>query len=578
MPRLTIETVKELPSSPNGVQCGCALCDGHVIKTSPSAVVALPPRKYARIDPAGKKHNTLGEYAILVACGQYGHNIKPVVDKTYDQYKPVKCDVPILPPSILERYSGKRSGLRNMCKMRSINACRMPSLSNPLLNPRHCAMPEILKSCLTVDGRPIQKGDRVMFTRQPTESYESIVVLTIAEFIDCPCLCINTGVLDNILRGDDDGDDLNAFPLSTLAAKDSEVVAIPRQSDVRAYSTKLLTTSDFKSIYARGENSYITDGVTELIEQQVITRSQIEAFRSSRYNGCAHIAIRSNQCANIIPSMEPSSVSHKSSLGNIVNIATSDSLKGVVGENTRLLRNNLAPLQVVGRDVLWNGHTIGHLNTDRTGMNSKWVGLRLALRFGRMAQGELMSRRKLFAQGLQPSNILNMMLGIVQYTGCRDTLMFRVTGWRWIPECAITESVANYLNGLGVRRPGIKLHWIEIADGLHVACLTNSDIVHIPDGCTLCKITPGFEHTPKWGVLAALYMCFEMTRIEFQCLSIAVLADKFPVNVRTSNVSWTHLASAYPKTMVGSAIGENISVLSDTNYDLTAAKLLRAWS
>lgn len=34
---------------------------------------------------------------------------------------------------------------------RSINAYRMPSLSDQLLSPRYCALPDILRSCLTVD-------------------------------------------------------------------------------------------------------------------------------------------------------------------------------------------------------------------------------------------------------------------------------------------------------------------------------------------------------------------------------------------------------------------------------------------
>ena len=41
------------------------LCDGHVIKASRKTVVAMLPRKYARIDLTGKKNNTLGEYVIV---------------------------------------------------------------------------------------------------------------------------------------------------------------------------------------------------------------------------------------------------------------------------------------------------------------------------------------------------------------------------------------------------------------------------------------------------------------------------------------------------------------------------------
>ena len=104
----------------------CALCDGHIIQTSRDTIVAMPPRKYARIDPAGKQNNTLGEYAIVMVCGIYGTKLRMSTDKSYDECRLVNCNVPTsLPSNMAERYSGKRSGLRNMCKMRSINACRI---------------------------------------------------------------------------------------------------------------------------------------------------------------------------------------------------------------------------------------------------------------------------------------------------------------------------------------------------------------------------------------------------------------------------------------------------------------------
>ena len=90
----------------------------------------------------------------------------------------------------------------------------------------------------------------MMFTRQPTESYESIVVLFIEKFIDCPCLCVDSCVLDSVLRGDNDGDDFYAFPLTRLAA----IVAVPRQAGiVDSHDTVLLTMNDFAALYAQAE-------------------------------------------------------------------------------------------------------------------------------------------------------------------------------------------------------------------------------------------------------------------------------------------------------------------------------------
>ena len=578
MPKLTVERITTLPATPNGVQCNCALCDGHIMKMSRSATVAIPPRKYARIDPAGKRHNTLGEYTIIMACGTYGTNIRAPFDNSYTVLEDVKCDVPVgLPSTIADRYSGKRSGLRNMCKMRSINACRMPSLSDPTLDARSCALPDILRSCLTVDGRPIKIGDKVLFTRQPTESYESIVVLTVVRFIDCPCLCINTNVLDTVLRGDDDGDDLNAFPLTRLASKDEDLVAIPARVNVANRDAVFMTVNDFRSIYAAPDSGYLGSGILRLIEFGILSHTQVDAFRSSKYNKCEQITVgSSNRC--VFQSMQPHRQDHVGSLENIVHVATSDSLKGVVGENTRLLRNNLAPLQINGREVLWNGTIIGTVDNSNTGMASKWVGLRLALRFGRMAQGELMSRHKLFAQGLQPSNVLNMMLGIQQGSGYNDTLVFNVTRWSWIPNTAKSKAVNKYLQSVRVIDMPNDLSWIRIANGLKVAAVVKSRKVNPPEGSTFCKITTGMTNMPRWGVLAAMYTCFEMTSIEFQCLAMAVLSGNFPVDVRESNVSWTHMASAYPKRLLNNELGDNIGKTSDTRYDLTAAKLLRRWS
>ena len=350
MPKLTVERITTLPATPNGVQCNCALCDGHIMKMSRSATVAIPPRKYARIDPAGKRHNTLGEYTIIMACGTYGTNIRAPFDNSYTVLEDVKCDVPVgLPSTIADRYSGKRSGLRNMCKMRSINACRMPSLSDPTLDARSCALPDILRSCLTVDGRPIKIGDKVLFTRQPTESYESIVVLTVVRFIDCPCLCINTNVLDTVLRGDDDGDDLNAFPLTRLASKDEDLVAIPARVNVANRDAVFMTVNDFRSIYAAPDSGYLGSGILRLIEFGILSHTQVDAFRSSKYNKCEQITVgSSNRC--VFQSMQPHRQDHVGSLENIVHVATSDSLKGVVGENTR----HVVPPQSPCLCTLWS--------------------------------------------------------------------------------------------------------------------------------------------------------------------------------------------------------------------------------
>ena len=69
--------------------------------------------------------------------------------------------------------------------------------------------------------------------------------------------------------------------------------------------------------------------------------------------------------------------------------------------------------------------------------------LRLALRLGRIAQGELMSRHKLFAQGLKSANILNLMIGIEHHTGSNDTLAFRITFAKWMPEIAVARRLVS---------------------------------------------------------------------------------------------------------------------------------------
>lgn len=51
-----------------------------------------------------------------------------------------------------------------------------------------------------------------------------------------------------------------------------------------------------------------------------------------------------------------------------------------------------------------------------------------------------------------------------------------------------------------------------------------------------------------------------------------------PVDVNASELSWTHLASAYPRRLVTSSLGDNVITICDTTYNLTAAKLLMKWS
>ena len=69
---------------------------------------------------------------------------------------------------------------------------------------------------------------------------------------------------------------------------------------------------------------------------------------------------------------------------------------------------------------------------------------------------------------------------------------------------------------------------------------------------------------PRWDVLVALYVCFEMSIVE--SLAIAVMPGKFPVDVNASKLSWTHLASAYPRRLVTSSVGDNVIAIADTPY------------
>ena len=79
---------------------------------------------------------------------------------------------------------------------------------------------------------------------------------------------------------------------------------------------------------------------------------------------------------------------------------------------------------------------------------------------------------------------------------------------------------------------------------------------------TLCKVTKGLVSMPRWDVLVALYVCFEMSIVE--SLAIAVMPGKFPVDVNAYKLSWTHLASAYPRRLVTSSVGDNVTAIADT--------------
>ena len=44
------------------------------------------------------------------------------------------------------------------------------------------------------------------------------------------------------------------------------------------------------------------------------------------------------------------------------------------------------------------------------------------------------------------------------------------------------------------------------------------------------------------------------------------MPGKFPVDVNASKLSWTHLASAYPRRLVTSSVGDNVIAIADTPY------------
>lgn len=64
-----------------------------------------------------------------------------------------------------------------------------------------------------------------------------------------------------------------------------------------------------------------------------------------------------------------------------------------------------------------------------------------------------MSRHKLFAQGLKSSNIniLNMILGILEpHTGSNDTLAFRITSAKGMPEIEISNEAVRGLRDVTI--------------------------------------------------------------------------------------------------------------------------------
>ena len=69
----------------------------------------------------------------------------------------------------------------------------------------------------------------------------------------------------------------------------------------------------------------------------------------------------------------------------------------------------------------------------------------------------------------------------------------------------------------------------------------------------LCKVTKGLVNMPRWDVLVALYVCFEMSIVE--SLAIAVMPG----------MSMPHLASAYPRGLI-SSVGDNVITIADTPY------------
>ena len=70
----------------------------------------------------------------------------------------------------------------------------------------------------------------------------------------------------------------------------------------------------------------------------------------------------------------------------------------------------------------------------------------------------------------------------------------------------------------------------------------------------LCKVTKGLVSMPRWDVLVALNVCFEMSIVE--SLAIAVMPG----------MSMPHLASAYPRGLISSSVGDNVITIADTPY------------
>ena len=70
----------------------------------------------------------------------------------------------------------------------------------------------------------------------------------------------------------------------------------------------------------------------------------------------------------------------------------------------------------------------------------------------------------------------------------------------------------------------------------------------------LCKVSKGLVSMPRWDVLVALYVCFEMSIVE--SLVLAVMPG----------MSMPHLASAYPRGLISSSVGDNVITIADTPY------------
>jgi hypothetical protein len=584
-----IESVDTFPATPRGEACSFGCC-GHAMSVKPTAnssVQPVGPRSFMRCSPEEVVTN-LPMDVYLEQLNKHGTQAMTRWMRKAAREPPVlmskvQC-VPIsqggLGSDTRDKFRGKSAAFRSSMKMRCHSAIRAPSLSSPQLDPETVIVPMHCRDIILVEDGSYKRrprvGDLVLVNRQPTEGPKQLAVLMIAGFTTNNTVRLNTMLLDLSLGGDDDGDDLNVF----FASQDALRFDLCRAFDASSCSSQ----PPRDSIIQPGEMASL------LLGEDLPPSSPLRAMHSRGEYKDAHIAAFSNLQPVEVDLYGGIVLGKSRRVDRLRSFADSgrvDALKGVVGEQFRLLRVAWSPLEVRGADVCWRGRVkMASLIDGRDDYSPPVMsGLRVAAAVGSVAQKELLSSHKLVALGLHTSPVPSLVGGFEP--PCSGGIVLACSSMDWMPsggrvaQAFCADDFAEPEETLMPALDAMPIRFVMVCEGLWVSVLSADNMRssgRVRRRRSICEISTRSNSAVRpWARLAAILLVADLDEIDALALEVAVMCGVIKGydldSCDAGNAPWTQLADVAPVRLLKRDFEGSIDI--DECY--SAQKFCRRW-